>query len=57
MQLPFLNEAFDTTPLGPDDWMICIGLASVVLWAGEAKKLVARRLPRPTVVTPRESTV
>ena len=57
VQLSFLNEAFDTTPLGAHDWMICIGLASIVLWAGEARKLVAHRLPRPTVVTPRESTV
>ena len=25
VQLSFLNEAFDTTPLGAHDWMICIG--------------------------------
>ena len=29
---------------GLDDWLICVGLASVVLWADEAKKLVERRL-------------
>ena len=40
----FLNEAFGTTPLGADDWLICVVLASVVLWADEAKKLVERRL-------------
>ena len=44
VQLPFLNDAFDTTPLGVDDWLICIGLASVVLWADEAKKLLERWL-------------
>ena len=44
VQLPFLNDAFDTTPLGAGDWLICLGLASVVLWADEAKKLVERRL-------------
>ena len=44
VQLPFLNDAFNTTPLGVDEWLICLGLASVVLWADEAKKLVERRL-------------
>jgi magnesium-transporting ATPase (P-type) len=44
VQLPFLNNAFDTTPLGVGDWLICLGLASVVLWAAEAKKLFQRRL-------------
>ncbi len=38
VHLAFLNQAFDTAPLGADDWLICIGLASVVLWADEAKK-------------------
>jgi len=51
VELSFLNEAFDTTPLAMDDWLICIGLASVVLWADEAKKLVQRRLQaRPSGV-------
>ena len=40
VHLPFMNDAFHTTPLGADDWLICIGLASVVLWADELKKLV-----------------
>ncbi len=44
VQLPFLNDAFDTTPLGLEEWLICVGLASVVLWADEAKKLLERRL-------------
>jgi Ca2+-transporting ATPase len=47
VQLSFLNEAFDTTPLEIDDWLICLGLASVVLWADEAKKLVERWRRRP----------
>ena len=46
VQLPFLNDAFHTAPLGLDEWLICLGLASVVLWAAEAKKLVERRLRR-----------
>ncbi len=46
VELPFLNDAFGTTPLSGADWLLCVGLASVVLWAGEAKKLVGRRLER-----------
>ncbi len=46
VQVPFLNDAFDTTPLGVGDWAVCIGLASVVLVADEAKKLLGRRLRR-----------
>ena len=44
VEVPFLNDAFDTAPLGLGEWLICIGLASVVLWADEAKKLVERGL-------------
>ncbi len=44
VQMPFLNAAFDTTPLGLGDWLTCIGLASIVLWADEARKLIGRRL-------------
>ena len=44
VQLPFLNEAFGTAPLAPTDWLICTALASAVLWADEAKKLVRRLL-------------
>jgi Ca2+-transporting ATPase len=39
VHLGFLNEAFGTTPLALSDWLICLGLASLVLWADEAKKL------------------
>jgi len=46
VHLGFLNEAFGTTPLSTDDWLICTALASVVLWADEAKKLLERRLGR-----------
>jgi magnesium-transporting ATPase (P-type) len=44
VQTPFLNEAFATTPLSLGDWLVCAALASGVLWAVEAKKLVPRRL-------------
>ncbi|HEY8446244.1 MAG TPA: cation-translocating P-type ATPase [Thermomicrobiales bacterium] len=46
VQLPFLNDAFGTTPLSLDDWLLCAALASAVLWADEAKKLVERWLVR-----------
>ena len=46
VQLPFLNEAFGTSPLSLGDWLVCVALASAVLWADEAKKLVERRLRR-----------
>jgi len=46
VHLAFLNQAFDTTPLGPGDWLICTGLASLVLWADEAKKLIEGLLRR-----------
>ena len=46
VQLPFLNEAFSTTPLTLGEWVACIGLASIVLWAAEVKKLIERRLRR-----------
>jgi P-type Ca2+ transporter type 2C len=44
VEVPFLNHGFDTTPLGLDEWLICVGLASVVLWADEGKRLIQRRL-------------
>jgi len=46
VQLRFLNEAFDTTALSKGGWALCIALASVVLWADEAKKLISRQVRR-----------
>jgi Ca2+-transporting ATPase len=42
VEVPFLNHAFGTSPLTLEDWAACLGLASIVLWADEAKKLVSR---------------
>lgn len=42
VHVSFLNQAFDTMPLTGRDWLICIALASIVLWADEAKKLAQR---------------
>jgi len=43
VQVPLFNRAFDTTPLGRRDWLVCVALASAVLWADEAKKALGRR--------------
>ncbi len=42
VQVPFMNDAFETSPLTIADWLICLGLASLVLWANETRKLLAR---------------
>ena len=42
VNLDFLNLAFGTAPLAFDQWIVCITMASAVLWCGELKKLVAR---------------
>ena len=62
VHLSFLNDAFGTTPLSATDWLICVALASAVLWANEAKKLLDRRpraqaaaIGRPTTSTSRSS--
>ena len=39
---PFLQAAFRTVPLTLRDWLVCIGVASSVLWLTEAKKGVMR---------------
>ncbi|HET8617446.1 MAG TPA: HAD-IC family P-type ATPase [Acidimicrobiales bacterium] len=46
VHMPVLNDAFDTTPLSAGDWLLCTALASLVLWADEAKKLLERLLSR-----------
>jgi Ca2+-transporting ATPase len=40
---PFLQHPFRTTALDLGDWLLCVAVASSVLWAMELKKLVARR--------------
>lgn len=38
--IPALNTAFGTTPLRFADWMVALGVASIVFWGEEIKKLV-----------------
>ena len=46
VHLPFLNVAFGTTPMGVDDWLVSLALASSVLWVEEARKAALRRRGR-----------
>jgi Ca2+-transporting ATPase len=38
-----LNVAFGTVPLPLDQWMVCVGMGSSVLWFGETRKWAIRR--------------
>ena len=42
VNLPFLNLAFGTVPLTLDQWLTCLGMASLVLVYSELRKLVMR---------------
>jgi P-type Ca2+ transporter type 2C len=39
---PFLQRAFRTVPLAPRDWLICVAVASSVMWSMELEKRVMR---------------
>lgn len=41
--LPFLQDAFDTVALNLNDWLLCIAVASSVLWIRELSKLLLGR--------------
>jgi P-type Ca2+ transporter type 2C len=40
--VPFLQRAFGTVGLSPNDWLFCVAVASSVLWLREASKLLVR---------------
>ena len=42
VNLDFLNLAFGTVPLTFDQWLLCAGMASAVLWFSELRKLGIR---------------
>ena len=48
VNLDFLNLAFGTVPLEAEQWMVCVTMASVVLWFSELRKLVTRHLVMKT---------
>ena len=39
----FLNLAFRTVPLPPEQWLVCVAMSSSVLWTGEIRKWALRR--------------
>jgi P-type Ca2+ transporter type 2C len=43
VHLPVLSVAFGTAALSGQQWLVCIALASSVLWVGEVRKLILRR--------------
>ena len=40
--VPFLQRAFGTVGITARDWVLCLGVASTVLWLREGSKLIAR---------------
>ena len=42
VHLTFLNIAFGTAPLAPNQWLVCVAMASVVLIYSELQKLLKR---------------
>lgn len=46
VQLPLLNQAFGTSPLSLQQWLVCLVLASGVLWLSECRKWLMRALPQ-----------
>ena len=42
VHVPVMNLALNTVPLGWEQWMVCLGLGSGVLWYSEARKLGRR---------------
>ena len=42
VHLPFLNLAFGTVPLAGAQWLVCVAMASGVLWFSEGRKLLRR---------------
>ena len=46
VEVPFLQTAFSTTSLDPVHWAVVIGMASLVLWVDELRKLISRLMAR-----------
>ena len=46
VNLAFLDLAFGTVPFTFDQWLLCAGMASVVLWTSELRKLGSRAWSR-----------
>ncbi|HET8614557.1 MAG TPA: cation-translocating P-type ATPase [Actinomycetales bacterium] len=46
VHVPWLSAAFGTVPLSLSDWLVCVLLASAVLWVDEVRKALHARRPR-----------
>lgn len=46
--IPFLQQAFSTVSLSPGDWLLCITVASSVLWLRELSKIFIRMREKRT---------
>ncbi|TFD19626.1 cation-translocating P-type ATPase [Cryobacterium sp. TMT4-10] len=46
VQLPVLQAAFGTASMDPLHWLVCVGMASLVLWVEELRKRMLRSLGR-----------
>lgn len=42
----FMQNLFDTTSISLQQWLVCVGIGSTVLWAEEGRKIIARRNSR-----------
>jgi Ca2+-transporting ATPase len=51
--LSFMQSIFDTTSLNLNQWLVCIGAASSILWIEEIRKLV-RRAMKKKALSPNE---
>ena len=49
----FLNTAFGTVPLSASQWLLCMAMASLVLWYSELRKLALRRWNSHLASTPK----
>ena len=54
VQVPVLQAAFGTASLQPAHWFLCVGMASLVLWAQELAKGFARWRVRASARRPAE---
>ena len=52
--VPFLQNAFGATPLSGRDWLVCVAVASSVLWLREASKAM-RRVARSAAASSTDS--
>jgi len=48
--IPFLQKAFSTVSPSWRDWLVCVAVASSVLWLRELSKLVLRTTRRIKVI-------